>query len=188
MKDEKLLLDLASKSIESEFNKEIKIDKEKLVKENSFLDEQRATFVTLTLNGKLRGCIGSLLAHRSLLDDILHNARAAAFSDLRFDRLSLEEFKNIKIEILLLTIPKLLEYTDLEDLEKKLIPNKYGVILELDGKRATFLPQVWEQLPTFNEFVAHLCKKAGLNPSSLSGLPKIQIYEAQKIKEESSKS
>jgi hypothetical protein len=56
------------------------------------------------------------------------------------------------------------------------------VILELDGKRATFLPQVWEQLPTFNDFMVHLCQKAGLNPSNLSALPKIQIYEAQKIK------
>lgn len=185
MEDGKLLLELASKSIESEFNSEIEIDKEVLLKENQFLNEQRATFVTLTLNGKLRGCIGTLVAHRSLFNDILHNARAAAFSDLRFNRLSLEEFENIKIEISLLTIPKSLEYSDLKDLEEKLIPNKHGVILELDGKRATFLPQVWEQLPTFNEFLAHLCKKAGLNPASLSGLPKIQTYEAQKIKEES---
>lgn len=184
MENGKLLLELASKSIESEFNSEIIIDKSNLLKENSYLDEQRATFVTLTLNGKLRGCVGSLIAHRNLLEDILHNAKASAFSDLRFDRLSLEEFKNIKIEISLLTIPKSLEYSDFEDLKEKLIPNKHGVILELDGKRATFLPQVWEQLPTFNEFVAHLCKKAGLNPESLSGLPKIQIYEAQKIKEE----
>jgi len=95
MENEKLLLELASKSIESEFNTQIKIEKETLLKNNPSFSEHRATFVTLTLNGKLRGCIGSLVAYRSLLDDILHNARAAAFSDLRFDRLSFEEFKNI---------------------------------------------------------------------------------------------
>lgn len=185
MNDEKLLLELARKSIESDFNSAIIFDKEKLLQENTFLSAPRATFVTLTLNNKLRGCIGSLVAHRSLLEDILHNAKSAAFADFRFDRLSLEEFKKIKIEISILTIPKPLEYSDLEDLKNKLIPNKHGVILELDGKRATFLPQVWEQLPTFNEFMVNLCKKAGLNPESLPALPKIQIYEAKKIKEES---
>jgi len=182
MKNEKLLLELASKSIESEFDSSIKFDKEKLLNENSFLNEQRATFVTLTLNGKLRGCIGSLLAHRTLLEDILHNAKAAAFADLRFDRLTKQEFEKVKIEISILTVPQVLEYSDFEDLQKKLVPNKHGVILELDGKRATFLPQVWEQLPSFNDFMVHLCKKAGLNPNSLPALPKIQTYEAIKIK------
>ncbi len=182
MEEEKLLLMLASKSIESDFDETIKFDKEKLLQENPFLSEQRASFVTLTKDGKLRGCIGSLVAHRSLLEDILHNAKSAAFSDFRFNRLTKEEFEKVKIEISLLTIPKPLEYLDLKDLEKKLVPNKHGVILELDGKRATFLPQVWEQLPTFNEFMVHLCKKAGLDPSKLSGLPKIQTYEAKKIK------
>ncbi len=182
MENEKLLLELASKSIESEFDSSIEFDKEKLLNENSFLNEQRATFVTLTLNGKLRGCIGSLLAHRTLLEDILHNAKAAAFADLRFDRLTKQEFKKVKIEISILTVPQVLEYSDFEDLQKKLVPNKHGVILELDGKRATFLPQVWEQLPSFNDFMVHLCKKAGLNPNSLPALPKIQTYEAIKIK------
>lgn len=182
MKNEKLLLELASKSIESEFDSSIEFDKEKLLNENSFLNEQRATFVTLTLNGKLRGCIGSLLAHRTLLEDILHNAKAAAFADLRFDRLTKQEFEKVKIEISILTVPQVLEYSDFEDLQKKLVPNKHGVILELDGKRATFLPQVWEQLPSFNDFMVHLCKKAGLNPNSLPALPKIQTYEAIKIK------
>lgn len=182
MENEKLLLELASKSIESEFNEEVSFDKEALLNNYSFLTEQRATFVTLTLEGKLRGCIGSLIAHRSLFDDILHNAKSAAFADLRFNRLTYEEFKKIKIELSILTPPKVLEYSNFEDLKEKLIPNTHGVILELDGKKATFLPQVWEQLPTFNQFMSHLCKKAGLEPSNLSGLPKIQTYEAQKIK------
>ena len=182
MEHNKLLLELASKSIQSEFDESINFEKEMLLQENPFLNEQRATFVTLTKDGKLRGCIGSLVSHRTLLEDILHNAQAAAFADLRFPRLTKEEFENIKIEISILSIPEHLEYSDLKDLENKLVPNKHGVILELNGKKATFLPQVWEQLPTFNEFMVHLCKKAGLEPNNLPGLPKIQTYEAQKIK------
>lgn len=182
MEEDNLLLELASKSIASDFDSNITFDKEKLLQEYVFLNEQRACFVTLTLNGKLRGCIGSLIAHRSLLEDILHNAKQAAFADFRFNRLTKEEFENTKIEISILSVPETLEYSSLEDLQKKLIPNVHGVILELDGKRATFLPQVWEQLPSFNEFMVHLCKKAGLDPSNLNGLPKIQIYEAKKIK------
>lgn len=182
MEEDKLLLELASKAIESDFDSSIIFDKEKLLQENPVLKEQGACFVTLTLNGKLRGCIGSLIAHRSLLEDILHNAKQAAFADFRFDRLTKDEFANTKIEISILSVPQILEYSSLEELEKKLIPNVHGVILELDGKRATFLPQVWEQLPTFNEFMVHLCKKAGLDPSNLRALPKIQTYEARKIK------
>lgn len=180
--NESLLLEIANTAIESNFEDDIKVDKETLLKEHSFLSEQGATFVTLTLDGNLRGCIGSLVAHRSLIDDLIHNSIAAAIGDPRFSPLTKEEFENVKVEISLLSKPELLEYKDFEDLEKKLIPNKHGVILELNGKRATFLPQVWDQLPTFNDFMVHLCQKAGLDPSKLPALPKIEIYEAQKIK------
>ncbi|AXH12910.1 AmmeMemoRadiSam system protein A [Halarcobacter bivalviorum] len=181
MKIEDVLLKLASDAIESEFNDNISIDSS-LKEQFSILKEQRATFVTLYLEKKLRGCVGSLNAYQSLFDDIISNARAAAFSDLRFNRLSFEEFINLEIEISILTPAEKLIYNDFEELKQKLIPNKHGVILELDGKKATFLPQVWEQLPNFEEFISHLCKKAGLNPNKLSGYPKIQIYEVQKIK------
>ncbi len=176
-----VLLDIARKSILSKFEK-VNLDKNTFVEKNKELKELGATFVTLNLNGKLRGCIGSLVAHRSLYDDLFHNAQAAAFGDPRFSPLSKEEFEKVDIEISILTKPEPLEYSDFEDLKNKLIPNKHGVILELDGKRATFLPQVWEQLSNFNDFMVHLCQKAGLNPSKLSALPKIQIYEALKIK------
>ena len=116
------------------------------------------------------------------LEDIIYNAKAAAFSDPRFSKLTKKEFENIELELSLLTTPKDLIYKDFEDLETKLIPNKHGVILELDGRKATFLPQVWEQLPDFNSFMIHLIQKAGLNPSQLSSYPKIQIYEVEKIK------
>lgn len=181
--NEVLLLEIARDAIKSNFYDEVRVQKEQLLKENSFLSENTATFVTLTLDGKLRGCIGSLVAQRSLIDDLIHNSIAAAFSDPRFPQLTLEEFEKVKIEVSLLTKPENLEYKDFEDLETKLIPNKHGVILELDGKRATFLPQVWEQLPNFNEFMINLCHKAGLHPDKLSTFPKIQTYEAIKIKE-----
>lgn len=178
-----LLISLAQKAIESGFNPKIKFDREDLIKNAPFLDELGAVFVTITLDNKLRGCIGSLQAHRALLDDILHNAKAAAFNDPRFSPLSKEEFKKIKIEISLLESPKDLQYKDFEDLKSKLEKNKPGVILELNGKRATYLPSVWEQLPNFESFMPSLCEKAGLNPNSLSAYPKIQTYQAQKIKQ-----
>lgn len=184
MDEQKLLLRIARKAIESSFDSDIDLEEESLLKKYSFLSEEKATFVTLTIDRKLRGCIGSLTAYRPLLDDLIHNAKAAAFSDPRFNSLTKEELNKIKIEISILTKPVPLEYKDFDDLEKKLIPNIHGVVLELNGRRATFLPQVWEQLPTFNEFMVHLCQKAGLNPSSLSEFPKIQTYEAIKIKEE----
>ncbi|XOB62951.1 AmmeMemoRadiSam system protein A [Campylobacterota bacterium DY0563] len=179
----KVLLELARRTIESVFDKSIEIDKDTLLNKFAFLKEVQASFVTITKQGQLRGCIGSLVAHRTLADDIIHNSKAAAFNDPRFAPLEKNEYEEIKVEISLLTKPELLGYKDFKDLEEKLVPNKHGVILELDGKRATFLPQVWEQLPTFNDFMVHLCRKAGLNPSSLSALPKIFIYEAIKIKE-----
>ncbi len=176
----KLLLQIAKDAINSKFEN-INLDKKTLLDKYEELNEQRASFVTLNLNGKLRGCIGSLIAHKSLYEDIVYNAKEAAFADPRFPPLCKEEFEKVSIEISILTNPELLEYNDFEDLKQKLIPNKHGVILELDGKRATFLPQVWEQLPDFNEFMVHLCQKAGLNPNKLSAFPKIQIYEVLKI-------
>ncbi len=180
--ENQLLLEIAKKSIQEEFEQESLIDKNKIVSKHPELENLGASFVTLNLNGKLRGCIGSLIAYRSLLDDIIHNAKAAAFSDPRFSKLTKKELDNVDIELSILTAPIDLIYKDFEDLETKLIPNKHGVILELDGRRATFLPQVWEQLPDFNSFMTHLIQKAGLNPSQLSSYPKIQIYEVEKIK------
>jgi len=180
--NEALLLQIAKTAINSNFHDDIKVDKEKLLKENPFLGEEQACFVTLTIDHRLRGCIGSLEAKRSLIDDLISNSIAAAFGDPRFLELTEEEFEKTDIEISILTKPELLEYDSFEDLETKLIPNKHGVILELEGKKATFLPQVWEQLPTFNDFMVHLCQKAGLDPHKLPALPKIHTYEATKIR------
>lgn len=154
--NKELLKDIAKKSIKSKFDNKIKIDKEKLLKEFSFLNEKRATFVTLTLNGELRGCIGSLVATKTLLDDLISNSYMAAFEDPRFFELRAEEFEKVDIEISLLTKPKKIEYSNFNDLKKQIIPNKHGVILEFKAKRSTFLPQVWQQLPNFDDFF-HNC-------------------------------
>lgn len=182
MSVEQVLLEVARTVILGEFNDSFKIDKEALLKQFDVLKEQRACFITLTLNGKLRGCIGSLVAHRNLLDDVMHNAYNAAFSDLRFNRLSFEEFKHIKIEISVLTPAVKLPYENTQDLKEKIKPFEHGVILELDGKRSTFLPQVWEQLPEFEDFFTHLSKKAGFSSNCLEQKPTIYTYTAIKIK------
>ena len=182
MKIEEVLLEVARTSILNEFNHSFKIDKESLKKEFPVLNEQRACFVTLTIDGKLRGCVGSLVAHRTLLEDILSNAYSSAFSDLRFSRLSYEEFKKIKIEISILTPAIKLEYKTLEDLRTKIKPFEHGIILECQNKRATFLPQVWEQIPNFDDFFSQLSKKAGFTASCLDLNPTIYTYTALKIK------
>lgn len=177
-----LLLDLVKKSISTRYDKSISIDKEQLYLEYPALKQTKATFVTLSLNNKLRGCIGSLVPRRTLLEDLLNNAYDSAFGDLRFDVLTKEEFKNISFEISILSETILCEYENIEDLKSKIIPFKHGVILNLDGKRATFLPQVWEQLPTFEDFFSNLCLKARCESNCLLQKPQIYLYEVVKIK------
>lgn len=179
---EAILLEVARNTILSEFDDSFEINKEKLFEKYPILKENRACFVTLNLNGRLRGCIGSLVAHRNLLDDVISNTYNAAFSDLRFNRLSFNEFKSISIEISVLTPALFLEYKDKSDLKEKIKVGEHGVILELDEKRATFLPQVWEQIPNFEDFFTQLSKKAGFSDNILEKHPKIYTYTAIKIK------
>ncbi|MDD2896086.1 MAG: AmmeMemoRadiSam system protein A [Aliarcobacter sp.] len=177
-----VLLDIAKKSIEKKFDSSVKINNEKLLKDFPFLAQNGATFVTLTLNNQLRGCIGTLQAYRPLLDDLISNAFAAAFEDPRFYELTLDEFKKVNIEISILSTPIEVIYADIEDLKSKIKPNFHGVILQKDGRRSTFLPQVWEQLPTFEEFFSHLCYKGSFEPNCLEFHPQVFTYEVKKIK------
>ena len=175
------LLEIAKEAIESKFTTK-EIDKKLLLEKHPELKEEGAVFVTLTLNDNLRGCMGSIIPHRSLLDDVINNAQAAAFKDPRFLPLTKDEFKNIKIEVSILTIPVELEYKDKEDLKEKIEPNKDGVILKSGTHQATYLPQVWEELPTFELFFKYLCQKAGLNDSNcLETHPIILTYQVEKI-------
>ncbi|MRJ01988.1 MAG: AmmeMemoRadiSam system protein A [Epsilonproteobacteria bacterium] len=158
--------------------------KERLKATYPQLAQPGAVFVTINERSSLRGCIGSLVAHRPLLDDLIANAKAAAFGDPRFPPLSPEEFDQITIEISLLGEPKPLEYRDIEELRRKIRPGVDGVVLKLDGRQATFLPQVWEELPDFDQFFAHLCLKAGLPANCLEYHPQIFVYPVEKWSEE----
>ncbi len=125
------------------------------------LQEIGASFVTLTIKGQLRGCIGSLEAHVPLVEDVRAHAIHAAFEDYRFPSVKAEEVKKISIEISRLTPPEPLVYEHPTDLPGLLHPQVDGVILKDGSRRATFLPQVWEQLPDPKMFLGHLCEKMG---------------------------
>jgi len=179
---QKLILQLATQAIRERLEGTSLIDTQALLNAYPDLSKPKATFVTLTLEGRLRGCIGSLSAHRPFLDDLIHNARASAFDDPRFYPLSPEEFLHVSIEVSLLEEPKPLKYEDMEDLKSKICVGIDGVILQKNGRKATFLPQVWEQLPTFEHFFGQLCQKAGLEPSCLEAHPEVWTYRVQKVK------
>jgi len=149
------------------------------------LQQKGAAFVTLNQkgSGRLRGCIGSLQAYRPLFEDIIDNARSAALHDPRFPPLTLEEMEKVSLEISLLSPAEPLSYTDSNDLRSKIIPGKDGVVLRYNGYRATYLPQVWEELPDFDAFFSSLCRKAGLPGECLSYHPEIDLYQVTRYEE-----
>jgi len=128
----------------------------------AWLAEPGACFVTLHKHGSLRGCIGSLLAHRPLGKDVAANACAAAFQDPRFPPLSSDEFAQVNIEVSVLSKPEPIFPANEAALLAMLRPGVDGLILEYGAHRSTFLPQVWEKLPTPEQFLTHLKQKAGL--------------------------
>lgn len=180
--NDKILLEIAKTSIQEKFQNRSLLDKNELLAKYPELAKNGAVFVTLSQNGALRGCIGSLVARQSLLDDLISHAKDAAFHDPRFLPLSEDEFGKTDVEISVLSEPVALSYADVEDLKSKVLPNVHGIILQLNGKSATFLPQVWEQLSDFNTFFSHLCQKAGLSPNALQNHPDIFTYTVKKIK------
>lgn len=147
------------------------------------LDRPAASFVTLTRNGELRGCIGSLDADRPLRQDVEQNACAAAFRDPRFAPVSAAEWPEVRIEISLLNAPETLRGNQAEIIGQ-LRPGIDGVIFRAGQKRATFLPQVWKQLPSAADFLTQLKRKAGLAADFWS--PEVQVarYQVQKWKEQ----
>ena len=174
------LLDIARNSIEAALG----VSELKLLPDEPWLKPAHATFGTLTRNGRLRGCIGSLEAHRPLGEDVRHNARAAALSDPRFPPLTSEELASTRIEVSLLSTPKLLAFADHADLMAQLRPGEDGLILEYGEARGTFLPQVWDSLPDPEQFVAELKRKAGLSPGVSTAKCRIQRYRVLKWKED----
>ncbi|MDD5175621.1 MAG: AmmeMemoRadiSam system protein A [Sterolibacterium sp.] len=147
------------------------------------LSQPGAVFVTLTRDGELRGCIGSLEAWRPLREDIVANARAAAFHDPRFPPLTAEELADTRVEVSLLTPARPMSYASEADAIGQLRPLIDGVILEYGKHRGTFLPQVWESLPDRRQFMAQLKRKAGLPQDFWSMDIKLSRYQVRKWKE-----
>jgi len=143
------------------------------------------TFVTLKIRGQLRGCIGNLSSTETIWSGIKRNAINAAFHDPRFAPLTIAELDQTAIEVSILTEPCPLEYRSREDLTRKLRVNVDGVIIRQGHASATFLPQVWEQLRRPEEFLSHLCLKAGL-PSDAWKNPELDVltYQVQYFDEE----
>ncbi len=142
-----------------------------------WLHEHGAAFVTLTEQHRLRGCIGSLEPWRPLIDDVRANAVSAAFHDPRFPQLEGGEFRDVSIEVSVLTPAEPFPVRDEADAVARLRPGVDGVVLESGRHRGTFLPQVWDQLPDPEQFLDHLKLKAGL-PSDHWG-PDVRLSRYQ---------
>lgn len=161
--EKSLLLKLARQALEAG----VRGEKLPALNLNEFSERLRrpgASFVTLTHQGMLRGCIGALQPRQPLLEDVREHAVAAALEDFRFPPVQPHELPGIAIEISRLTLPQDLAYNAPEDLVQRLCPHVDGVILISGWRRATFLPQVWEKLPDPETFLNHLCDKMGAPP------------------------
>jgi AmmeMemoRadiSam system protein A len=179
-----LLVKLARAAIAAQLGRQLPENTVDPDPEDDIFQAQFATFVTLTLEGQLRGCIGSLTAVEPVAANVQKNAANAAFHDPRFSSLSAEELERVSINISILSEPVRLAYSDADDLLAKLRPGIDGVIIRKGAASATFLPQVWEQLPAPPDFLGHLCLKAGLSSKAWRrGDLEVQTYQVQYFKE-----
>ena len=160
---EKILLDLARQAISCQLKAGEELPE---TSKAAVFHQKAATFVTLKISDRLRGCIGTLEPVVSLWKSVHDNALSAAFHDHRFSPLGFPELEKVKIDISILSPSSLLEYTDSPDLLKKLQPGVDGVILKDGHQGATFLPQVWKQLQSAEQFLGQLCQKAGLEETA----------------------
>ena len=176
--DKTLLLDTAKRAIAFGLTENITLP----LDTNDFgpaLQQFRASFVTLHLNGNLRGCIGTLEAYQPLITDVAQNAFNAAFRDPRFSAVSQKELSKLHYHISILTPPSALAVTSEADLINQLRPNIDGIIIQEGMKRGTFLPSVWEQLPDKKSFLTQLKLKAGFSPSYWSDNITVERYEVE---------
>lgn len=152
-------------------------------RQDRWLQDKGACFVTLMQHDQLRGCIGTLQAHRSLLDDVKANARAAAFNDTRFSLLTNDELEDTQVDVSLLSALQTMNFSSEQEALAQLQPGVDGVVFEYGSYYSTFLPQVWQQLPDSKEFIAHLKHKAGLNADFWADQVKLSCYTVSKWKE-----
>jgi AmmeMemoRadiSam system protein A len=151
--------------------------------EAAWLREPGACFITLTYETRLRGCIGTLQAHRALGEDVRQNAVAAAFRDPRFKPLTATEFDGVEVEVSLLSALESLRFTDERDALQQLRVGVDGVIFQYGHHKSTFLPQVWRDYEEPAEFIAHLKYKAGLPPDFWDAEVKLSRYTVTKWRE-----
>jgi AmmeMemoRadiSam system protein B/AmmeMemoRadiSam system protein A len=186
-KQGQILLKLARNTISEKLG--IKPEQERISplseSEDKELRRKSGTFVTLKMHNQLRGCIGNLGCSEPIIEGIKRNAINAAFNDFRFSPLTAKEFDKVEIEISILSEPRPLAYKNGEDLINKLHPGVDGVIICKGHASATFLPQVWDQLKRPEDFLSHLCKKAGLPSDSWKNSKlEVLIYNVQYFEEE----
>ena len=181
--EKKILLKIARQSIEKAALNEVlpEVDSAGFSRQ---LQEDGASFVTLTKKGDLRGCIGTIEAFQPLIQDVIEHAAAAAMEDYRFTPVRPAEVPLLEIEISVLTTPQQVEYTNPSDLLSLIRPGIDGIILRDGISRATFLPQVWEKLPDPDEFLTHLCLKMGSSPELWKRkVLNVQIYQVEEFSE-----
>ena len=178
----KILLQIAraaiSHALHVPFSAAVAVDKDA-----TWLSQPGATFVTLTYRGQLRGCVGSLLACESLIDDVSSNAISAALRDRRFPPLTEDELDDISVEVSLLSELQPLDSLNEQDAITKLRPGIDGIIFEYGSYRSTFLPQVWESLPQPQFFLRELKAKAGLSEDFWADNVKLSRYTVYKWRE-----
>jgi AmmeMemoRadiSam system protein A len=146
------------------------------------LKKIRASFVTLYLNDKLRGCIGTLSAHQPLIKDIVHNAYTAAFGDPRFFPITEQELKQLTFEVSILSELEPITFDSEIELLNQLKPHIDGLVLIEKNQQGTFLPSVWDSLPSPKMFLEHLKAKAGLPTDYWSTTIQIKRYTTTVIK------
>ena len=139
----------------------------------------RASFVSLKVDGRLRGCIGTVIARQPLLLDVVANAYKAGFGDPRFERMTMEELDRLDIEISLLSFPRCMHFEDEADLVRQVRPDVDGLIMQDGNQRGLFLPSVWQGLPKAEEFVRHLKRKAGFEPDHWSDSLRVFRYSSE---------
>ncbi len=185
-KQGKQLVQLARATIEYELGGKAGPEPDLSAFNHAAFQEQRGVFVTLHKREVLRGCIGSLVGVESIVDGVQRHAKNAAFHDHRFKPVDRDEAAELDIEVSVLTKPTPLQYQQPLELLELLRPERDGVVLKAkNGARATFLPQVWRQLPDHQAFLSHLCKKAGLSETAwMTEMVEVQVYQVHSFKQE----
>lgn len=179
----KFLLELARKTIINR-SKKVLLTENEINNFSPELKENRGCFVTLTINKQLRGCIGYILPVAPLYQTVIENAYNAAYGDPRFTPVKKDELEKLNIEISVLTIPEKVKYCDKNDLLCKINSLQDGIIIKKGFSGATFLPQVWEQLPNKEDFLNQLCLKAGLCFNEWeSGSLEVEKYNVEAFEE-----